>query len=561
MARSWSEVSTNGNDDSSSACHGVSGPKAWPGHLEAPPVQGDQLLGDLVDGGPRLGPGLLPLRAAQPVDGGRVAAGVGREQLDLVGGEVEPVVAPVLEQQVVAGGSAHGPGDHAAVAGHAVLAVDDVAARRQVVEEAVDGSGPGPGLAVGPRSAPSRPTRPGRPPGSRAGRTRGRRWPPRSARPAATDRRPDRPRARASPPRPAGPTGARRPRPSRRTAPPRTRPRPAPGPGRPCGSRRPGSAPTPGSRSGGRPDPPPSAPGRRRRPRCRPAAGRRGRAAGGRRPRRPVPRCRPGASASADSSSSSSAARSRTRRGSTRTTSASSPSRSQTSSSPSTSQGSHDSMPSNCWPSAMPVPLVAAPGRAAHEGGGPFAHGLVGHQLATAEQLDPSEVLDRPLVGHVEPGEPVDLVAPQVDADRLVGRRGEDVDDAAPDGQLAPVLDDRLAPVAQAHQVGDEPVDARPGRRVATTSGRAAVRQGPSRCRTALTGATTMPGARPAPAPPSRHSSRSRRPMVWTSGLTRSKGRVSQAGKTSTDRAAVTGPDRRRPRGRGPTARRPCPSG
>ncbi len=28
MARSWSAVSTKGNDDSSSACHGVSGPKA-----------------------------------------------------------------------------------------------------------------------------------------------------------------------------------------------------------------------------------------------------------------------------------------------------------------------------------------------------------------------------------------------------------------------------------------------------------------------------------------------------------------------------------------------------
>ncbi len=39
------------------------------GHLEPAPVEGDQLLGDLVDRGPRLGPGLLPLRAAQPVDG------------------------------------------------------------------------------------------------------------------------------------------------------------------------------------------------------------------------------------------------------------------------------------------------------------------------------------------------------------------------------------------------------------------------------------------------------------------------------------------------------------
>ena len=79
----------------------------------------------------------------------RVASGIGREQLDLVGGQVELVAAPVLEQQIVAGGPAHGPGDHPAVAGHAVLAVDDVIARGEVVEEAVDGPGPGPGLAVG----------------------------------------------------------------------------------------------------------------------------------------------------------------------------------------------------------------------------------------------------------------------------------------------------------------------------------------------------------------------------------------------------------------------------
>ena len=58
------------------------------------------------------------------------------------------------------------------------------------------------------------------------------------------------------------------------------------------------------------------------------------------------------ASASAASSSNSSPARSRTRRGSTSTTRASSPKRSVTSSSDSTSQGSHDSMPSNCSPSA-----------------------------------------------------------------------------------------------------------------------------------------------------------------------------------------------------------------
>ena len=74
---------------------------------------------------------------------------------------------------------------------------------------------------------------------------------------------------------------------------------------------------------------------------------------------------------------------------------------------------------------------------------------------------------------------------------------------------------------------------------LATTTGRAAVRHGPSRCRTALIGATTMPGCLdPTPTvpvpPPSCHSNRSRRPMVATSGLTRSKGKVSHAGNTST---------------------------
>ncbi len=102
-----------------------------------------------MDGGPGLGAGPLPLGAAQPAHGRRVAAGIGGEQLDLVGGQVELVRPPVLEEQVVAGGAAHGPGDHAPVAGHPVLAVDDVAARGEVVEEPVDRAGPGPGLAVG----------------------------------------------------------------------------------------------------------------------------------------------------------------------------------------------------------------------------------------------------------------------------------------------------------------------------------------------------------------------------------------------------------------------------
>ena len=58
-------------------------------------------------------------------------------------------------------------------------------------------------------------------------------------------------------------------------------------------------------------------------------------------------------------------------------------------------------------------------------------------------------------------GEPVDLVAPQVDADRGVGGGREDVDDRAAAGELAAVLDQLLAAVAEL----DEPaLTARRGR-------------------------------------------------------------------------------------------------
>ena len=62
----------------------------------------------------------------------------------------------------------------------------------------------------------------------------------------------------------------------------------------------------------------------------------------------------------------------------------------------------------------------------------------------------------RALVGDGELGEAVDLVAPQVDAHRPVGGDGEDVDDRAPHGDLAAVLDLVLAPVADADEGGDE---------------------------------------------------------------------------------------------------------
>ncbi len=105
------------------------------------------------------------------------------------------------------------------------------------------------------------------------------------------------------------------------------------------------------------------------------------------------------------------------------------------------------------------LPLVATPRCRAHQRGRDAAHVVVGHQLATAEEGDGVDAGRRPLVGDVETSQAVDLVAPQVDPDGLVIGRGEDIDDAAPHGQLAAVFHQGLAPVTHAHQPGDQLVD------------------------------------------------------------------------------------------------------
>ena len=107
------------------------------GRVEARLVEHDQLLGDLGDDRAHLGLGLLPAVAAEPVERRRLAAGVVADGVDLVGRDVELVVALVLEQQVVALDAADGPLDHAGVAGDAVLVVHDVVAGLEVVEEAL----------------------------------------------------------------------------------------------------------------------------------------------------------------------------------------------------------------------------------------------------------------------------------------------------------------------------------------------------------------------------------------------------------------------------------------
>ena len=108
MAFSWSGVSTYGKASSISRCHGVSGPKAWPGGLDALLVQHHQLLGDRAHLGPHPALGLGEVVAAQAVQRRRLAADVVAHRVDLVGRHVELVAALVLEEQVVALDAADG---------------------------------------------------------------------------------------------------------------------------------------------------------------------------------------------------------------------------------------------------------------------------------------------------------------------------------------------------------------------------------------------------------------------------------------------------------------------
>ncbi len=104
------------------------------------------------------------------------------------------------------------------------------------------------------------------------------------------------------------------------------------------------------------------------------------------------------------------------------------------------------------------LPLLAAP-RLGSDERGCLRPDIVGrHQLAGGEDANFVEVVGRPLIVHAEAGEAVDLVAPQVDADRCVGGRGEHVDDRAAPGELAAVLHELFASVAEFDEPSAESV-------------------------------------------------------------------------------------------------------
>ena len=202
------------------------------------------------------------------------------------------------------------------------------------------------------------------------------------------------------------------------------------------------------------------------------------------------------------------------------------------STSSSTSHGTHDSMPSKWAPSARRSHCSRPHGSVATRRGGALAHLVARRELAGREDHRLGEVGDRALVVDAERGEPVDLVAPQVDADRRVGGGREHVDDRAAPGELAAVLDELLAPVAERDELRRR---ARRGRRSRSAARRSARRRRrPGRASAAARARRRRSPAGSARASRSRHSTSSRWPIVSTFGLTRSNGSVSHAGNSAT---------------------------
>ena len=105
-------------------------------------------------------------------------------------------------------------------------------------------------------------------------------------------------------------------------------------------------------------------------------------------------------------------------------------------------------------PVGQPLPLLATPRLAGDEPVGALAHLVGGQQLATREHHDALERVRRPLVADRELAETIDLVAPEVDAHGRVRGRREDVDDRAAHRDLAAMLDLILAAVARLHERG-----------------------------------------------------------------------------------------------------------
>ena len=92
------------------------------------------------------------------------------------------------------------------------------------------------------------------------------------------------------------------------------------------------------------------------------------------------------------------------------------------------------------------------------EGSGPCTHLGGEQQFARGMELDPADVVPRSLIGHREVADLLDRVAPELDAHRVLGGGGKDVEDASAHGELTPAFDQVDAGVATQHKVGHDRV-------------------------------------------------------------------------------------------------------
>ncbi len=111
-------------------------------------IEHHEFFGDLTGRGPSLGPCPLPVCATHLGQRRALSAAVRRDGLDLVDRQIEAVLAPILEHQVVPTRPSNGPSCHSSESSHPVLAMHHVLAFGQVVKEAVRRTGPGSRLSV-----------------------------------------------------------------------------------------------------------------------------------------------------------------------------------------------------------------------------------------------------------------------------------------------------------------------------------------------------------------------------------------------------------------------------
>ena len=152
-ARSWSIVSSYGNDASISACHGVSGANAWP---RASARDAYSASSSSARSSTALRTRCLARSHSVPPSlrqGRPLAAGVAADPADLLDRDEDPVAAGERQLEVVAILAGTAAAEHLLVARDAVIDVDDEVARRQALEDVARDDPP-----EGPRPAdPDRP--------------------------------------------------------------------------------------------------------------------------------------------------------------------------------------------------------------------------------------------------------------------------------------------------------------------------------------------------------------------------------------------------------------------